>query len=68
MKMVGRILSQIEGIETFGIATMLIFFAMFLAVGIWLLTLRKGHFDKARMMPLEDDENVMDTINENSNQ
>lgn len=68
MKMVKSILSQVEGLDTFAIATMLFFFALFIGVGIWLLTLKKGHYSQASLMPLEEDSSTETTFNENSNQ
>jgi cbb3-type cytochrome oxidase subunit 3 len=68
MKMVKSILSQVEGLDTFAIVIMLFFFALFIAVGIWLLTLKKGHYSQASLMPFEEDPKTEETYNETSNQ
>ena len=56
MKMVSGVLAGIEGSEVFAVIAMLFFLAVFLGVGIWLLSVRKGYFSKASMMPLEEDD------------
>ena len=56
MKMVSGILAGVEGNEVYAVAAMLFFLAIFLGVSIWLLTVRKGYYSKASMMPLEDDD------------
>lgn len=56
MKMISRILTEIDGAETYAIIAMLIFFAMFIMVGIWLLWVRKGYFNEVSQLPLEEDD------------
>ena len=56
MKLVSRVLSSIDGAEVYAVIAMLLFFAIFLAVGVWLLRVRKGYFKEVSMLPLEEDD------------
>ncbi len=53
----------IQNIEVYPIISLLIFFAFFVGLFLWISGLSKGHISEMRNLPLEDDEEVIATIN-----
>jgi cytochrome c oxidase cbb3-type subunit IV len=54
--MIRNVLERIGGIENYGIISILLFFACFVAALIWVFTLKKNYIVKMKNLPLEDDE------------
>lgn len=66
MKLVSKALNSIDGAEIYAVIAMLLFFAIFIGVAVWLLRVRKGYYSKASQLPLEEDD-LDDIQNEPSN-
>lgn len=47
-------LETIEGIESYPIAALLIFFIFFVGLGIWVLSYKKEKIDELSQIPLND--------------
>ncbi|MFH0991863.1 MAG: hypothetical protein V1799_17790 [bacterium] len=51
--MLGNYLNAIEGIATYPLVTLMIFFSFFIAVLVMVVRMKKEHIDKMRQLPLE---------------
>ena len=51
-------LETIDGVETFPIISLLIFFFFFVGLGIWVFSYKKERIDELSQMPLEDNKIV----------
>ena len=51
--MIKSILTQIGGIENYGIISLCLFVFVFVGMLIWTLTLKKAHLDNMAAVPLE---------------
>ncbi|CAM4040281.1 MULTISPECIES: cbb3-type cytochrome c oxidase subunit 3 [Flavobacterium] len=51
-------LETIDGVETFPIISLLIFFSFFVGLGIWVFSYKKERIDELSQMPLEDNKIV----------
>ncbi|WP_395049547.1 CcoQ/FixQ family Cbb3-type cytochrome c oxidase assembly chaperone [Flavobacterium sp.] len=47
-------LETIEGIETYPIISLLIFFAFFIGLGLWVFSYKKDKIDEMSQIPLND--------------
>lgn len=56
--MIKNVLTHIGGIGLYGIVSICLFFAVFVGVLIWALTLKKGYLNSMRQLPLEDDSSL----------
>jgi hypothetical protein len=54
--MIKNVLTHIGGIGMYGVISICIFFAVFLGVLIWMLTLKKSYLKSMGELPLHDDE------------
>ena len=55
MKLARYYLEQIDGVELYPIIAFIIFIVFFLAIGIWVLRLKKAYVEKMSHAPLNDD-------------
>jgi hypothetical protein len=53
--MIKNVLTHIGGIGIYGIISICLFFAVFVGVLIWALTLKQSYLNSMRRLPLEDD-------------
>lgn len=53
--MIQNVLSKVGGIEVFGILSILLFFACFTGVILWVLWLKKPYLERMKRLPLEDE-------------
>ena len=51
-------LETIDGVATFPILSLLIFFFFFVGLGIWVLSYKKERIDELSQMPLQDNKIV----------
>ena len=49
-------LESIEGIETYPVTSLLIFFAFFVGLGIWVFSYKKEKIDEMSQIPLNDNQ------------
>ena len=56
--MIENILTSIGGIGLYGVISICIFIAVFIAVAIWLLCLKKSYLTSMPLLPLQDDANT----------
>ena len=52
-------LETIEGIETYPILSLLIFFIFFVGLGFWVFLYKKEKMDEMSQIPLNDDESLI---------
>jgi len=57
MRFVKPYLESIDGVSIYPIVSILIFFALFLIIGIWVLRMDKSFIKKMRNIPFADEEN-----------
>ena len=53
--MIQNVLQHCRGIETVGIASILLFFGCFVGVLLWTFRLKKSYLDSVSQLPLEKD-------------
>ena len=53
--MIQNVLTRIGGVSIYGVISILMFMAVFIAVGIWMLCLKKSYYTSMQALPLEDD-------------
>ena len=54
--MIQNVLSHIGGVGVYGVISICLFFASFVAVGLWTLSLKKSYRQNMSQLPLEDDD------------
>ena len=52
--MIRNVLTHIGGVDVYGVASILLFFACFTGMVIWACRLRRPHLDAMGRLPLED--------------
>ena len=62
MRFVRPYLESIDGVATYPIISILIFFVLFLIVGIWVLRLDKKYVRKMSHFPINEDDNMDNDI------
>jgi cbb3-type cytochrome oxidase subunit 3 len=48
-----KVLENISGIDIYPVIGLIIFFIFFIAIMIWIITLKKNYIDKMSRLPLE---------------
>ena len=61
LKFVKGSLEQIDGVQIYPIISLLIFFVFFTLLFWWVLTAKKEHIRKVSNLPLEEDDNPLNT-------
>ncbi|MDC7997462.1 CcoQ/FixQ family Cbb3-type cytochrome c oxidase assembly chaperone [Gilvibacter sediminis] len=61
LKFVKGSLEQIDGVQIYPIISLLIFFVFFTLLFWWVLTAKKEHIRKVSNLPLEEDDNSLNT-------
>ncbi|WP_435579944.1 CcoQ/FixQ family Cbb3-type cytochrome c oxidase assembly chaperone [Gilvibacter sp.] len=61
LKFVKGSLEQIDGVQIYPIISLLIFFVFFTLLFWWVLTAKKEHIRKVSNLPLEEDDNQLNT-------
>jgi hypothetical protein len=51
--MIKNVLTHIGGVGMYGVISILIFITVFVAVGIWMLCLRRNYCESMQMLPLD---------------
>ena len=51
--MVENVLSRIGGVGMYGVISILLFFAVFIGVLVWMVGLKKSYLDEMRELPLD---------------
>jgi hypothetical protein len=67
--MIKNVLTHIGGVGVYGVISILIFMAVFVGVGIWMMCLKKSYYDSMKTLPLDDDAHPKKNpdLNPNSN-
>jgi hypothetical protein len=63
--MIEQVLSSIGGVGMYGVISICLFFAVFVGVLIWMVTLKKPYLSSMSKLPLED-ESTPETLNDPS--
>ena len=58
MRFIRPYLESIDGVSIYPIISILIFFALFLIIGIWVLRMDKAYVDKMSNIPLGEEDNI----------
>ncbi len=61
--MIRNVLSHIGGVEIYGIASVLLFFAFFTGMLIWAFRLKPGHLESMGRLPLDDGQAPTESTN-----
>jgi hypothetical protein len=51
--MVENVLSRMGGVGTYGVISILLFFAVFIGVLVWMIGLKKSYLEKMSELPLD---------------
>jgi cytochrome c oxidase cbb3-type subunit 3 len=52
--MVENVLSKMGGVGMYGVISILLFFAVFIGVLVWMIRLKKPYLEEMRELPLDD--------------
>lgn len=52
--MVENVLSRMGGVGMYGVISVVLFFAVFIGVLVWMIGLKKPYLEEMRALPLED--------------
>lgn len=65
--MIKNVLENIGGVGIYGVISICLFFAFFLAMLVWVWRLKKPHLDSMRELPLNDGNTPAPTLDKNRN-
>ncbi|MBW6492601.1 MAG: hypothetical protein K0B15_15555 [Lentimicrobium sp.] len=63
MRIVSRILSEVDGIYWFPLIALIIFISFFVAIAIHTYTIKKDRSDELARLPLEEDDELKTDVN-----